>query len=500
MTVPFARVPDNLRVGLFFVEFDNSMANNATATQRTLLIGGMLTSGSATAGIPERVSSPDTVGELAGKGSILHAMMTAYQKNDTTAEVWILPLAEDPDSMTVATGSIKVTSAPTATGVISLYIAGERIQLTVVATDTVASIATALAAAINAKSILPVTASAATDTITLTAKNLGLVGNGIDIRLNYLGLPGDERTPAGLELTIIAMHDGAGAPDLTGALANLQDRTFDFIVNPYDDTSSLDAMKEFLSDISGRWAWDKQLYGHSFGTTAGTYAQLGTKGEVRNNQHETLMGVNKSPSPTWLWSAGYTGAAAVSLRNDPGRPVQSLAILGVLAPALQDRFELTERNNLLYSGISTFTVDDDGTVRIENLITTYQKNAYGDADDSYLEVETLFSLMFVTRYLRTAVTSKFGRMKLAADGTRFAPGAAIVTPNIIKADQIAEYGKLVWNGYAQDKEAFAKNIIVEQNAKNPNRVDVLWPGTLINQLRIFALLNQFRTRAESTGA
>ena len=296
------------------------------------------------------------------------------------------------------------------------------------------------------------------------------------------------------------MHDGAGAPDLTGALANLQDRTFDFIVNPYDDTSSLDAMKEFLSDISGRWAWDKQLYGHSFGTTAGTYAQLGTKGEVRNNQHETLMGVNKSPSPTWLWSAGYTGAAAVSLRNDPGRPVQSLAILGVLAPALQDRFELTERNNLLYSGISTFTVDDDGTVRIENLITTYQKNAYGDADDSYLEVETLFSLMFVTRYLRTAVTSKFGRMKLAADGTRFAPGAAIVTPNIIKADQIAEYGKLVWNGYAQDKEAFAKNIIVEQNAKNPNRVDVLWPGTLINQLRVFALLNQFRTRAESTGA
>jgi phage tail sheath gpL-like len=59
---------------------------------------------------------------------------------------------------------------------------------------------------------------------------------------------------------------------------------------------------------------------------------------------------------------------------------------------------------------------------IENLITTYQKNSYGDEDDSYLQVETLFSLMFVTRYLRTAVTSKFGRMKLAADGTRFAGG------------------------------------------------------------------------------
>ena len=70
----------------------------------------------------------------------------------------------------------------------------------------------------------------------------------------------------------------------------------------------------------------------------------------------------------------------------------------------------------------------------------------------------------------------------------------------IKADQIAEYQTLVFNGYAQDAEAFAKNIIVEQNASNPNRVDVLWPGTLINQLRIFALLNQFRLQAESTGA
>jgi phage tail sheath gpL-like len=45
MTVPFSRVPGNLP--LFYVEFDNSMANTATATQRTLLIGQMLASGSA---------------------------------------------------------------------------------------------------------------------------------------------------------------------------------------------------------------------------------------------------------------------------------------------------------------------------------------------------------------------------------------------------------------------------------------------------------------------
>ncbi|MCT8345469.1 phage tail protein, partial [Photorhabdus kleinii] len=75
---------------------------------------------------------------------------------------------------------------------------------------------------------------------------------------------------------------------------------------------------------------------------------------------------------------------------------------------------------------------------------------------------------------------------------RFAPGSAIVTPNIIRAELIAQYKALEYNGYVQDSKSFADGLIVEVNAQNPNRVDVLWTGTLINQLRVFALLNQFR--------
>ncbi|WP_318192776.1 phage tail sheath C-terminal domain-containing protein, partial [Pseudomonas fluorescens] len=117
---------------------------------------------------------------------------------------------------------------------------------------------------------------------------------------------------------------------------------------------------------------------------------------------------------------------------------------------------------------------------------------FGAADDSYLQIETLFLLMYVLRAQRSLVTSKYSRVKLAADGTRFAPGSAIVTPSIIKADLIAQYGTLEYAGFVQDSKTFAQELIVEQNATNPNRVDVLWPGTLINQLRIFALLAQFR--------
>ncbi|EPT0794479.1 TPA: phage tail sheath subtilisin-like domain-containing protein [Yersinia enterocolitica] len=496
MTIPFTNIPSNLRTPLFFAEFDNSQANTATTTQRTLIIGQMLNSGTLPADVPVLVSSVATVAGQCGAGSMLHGQMAAYLGNDIAGEIYLLPLA-DTESMVAATGKITVTTQASATGVISLYIAGIRVQVAVVATDEVAAVATALTAAINTTASLPVTAAAVGAVITLTAKNKGAHGNTLDLRLNYLGSAGGETTPDSLVLTFTPMAGGAGAPELDDALANLQDRTFDFIINPYTDTASLNKIKEFLSDSTGRWSYAEQLYGHSFAAQSGTYGQLTAAGELRNDQHASLLGVNGSPTPSYIWSAAYVGAIAQSLRNDPGRPLQTLAISGVLAPPLSSRFTLTERNNLLHSGISTVTVTDDGTVQVENIITTYQKNKYGAEDDSYLQIETLFLLMFVTRYLRTQVTSKFARMKLAADSTRFAPGSAIITPNIIRAELIAQYQTLEFNGYVQDAKGFAKGLIVEKSASNPNRVDVLWTGVLINQLRIFAVLNQFRLQASA---
>ncbi|HHL2458602.1 TPA: phage tail sheath subtilisin-like domain-containing protein [Yersinia enterocolitica] len=496
MTIPFTHIPSNLRTPLFFAEFDNSQANTATTTQRTLIIGQMLNAGTLPADVPVLVSSVATVAGQCGAGSMLHGQMAAYLANDIAGEIYILPLA-DTEAMVAATGKITVTTQASATGVISLYIAGIRVQVAVVATDEVAAVATALTAAINTTTSLPVTAAAVDAVITLTAKNKGAHGNTIDLRLNYLGSAGGETTPDSLVLAFTPMAGGAGAPELDDALANLQDRTFDFIINPYTDTASLNKIKDFLSDSTGRWSYAEQLYGHSFAAQSGTYGQLTAAGELRNDQHASLLGVNGSPTPSYIWSAAYVGAIAQSLRNDPGRPLQTLTISGVLAPPLASRFTLTERNNLLHSGISTVTTADDGTVQVENIITTYQKNKYGAEDDSYLQIETLFLLMFVTRFLRTQVTSKFARMKLAANGTRFAPGSAIITPNIIRAELIAQYQTLEFNGYVQDAKGFAKGLIVEKSASNPNRVDVLWTGVLINQLRIFAVLNQFRLQASA---
>ncbi|WP_228860540.1 hypothetical protein [Xenorhabdus sp. PB61.4] len=273
MAIPFSRIPNNLRTPLFFVEFDNSMANSATATQRSLILGQMLDTATAKSAIPVRISSAEQAASQFGHGSLLHGMTTAYLANDVAAELWVLPL-KDSESQIAARGAIEITSMPTYSGVVSLYIAGQRVQLAVMATDKPAQVAESLAAAINRKAALPVKAAANINTVTLFAKNKGAHGNGIDISLNFRGQAGGEETPTGMALRITPMTGGVGAPELKDGLANLNDRAFDFIVNPYTDTVSLDEVKAFLSDTGGRWSWEQQLYGHAFSVISGTYGEL----------------------------------------------------------------------------------------------------------------------------------------------------------------------------------------------------------------------------------
>lgn len=501
--ISFPNIPQNIRVPLFYADIDPSNANTGQQTQRALIVGQILAGGTGTPNTPQICQGVSDAKSVGGQGSMLALMTAAYRKRDTFGEVWYLPLADDAASVAAA-GSLNFTSVPTVTGVLSLYIAGQLVSLVVTPTMTAAQIATALVAQIGTLPDLPVTAAVDGTTptkVNLTAKNKGLAGNDIDIQLNYGGTAAGEVTPAGLAVTIVAMTGGATNPStLSAALANLGDKEFDFIAFPYTDATSLNAMKAFLSTQTGRWSWSEQLYGGAYSAYRGTLGTLTTFGVTRNDEHVAIMGFNGSPTPSWVIAADLTAAVAVSARADPAQPLQTVTLATMQAPPLPLRFALTDRNTLLYDGISTFAVGDDGTVSIENLITTYQKNSFGEPDDSYLEVETLNTLTFVLRDLKSVVTTKYARKKLAADGTRVVPGTNVVTPSMIRADLIARYKKLEENGYVQGSAVFAQGLIVQQNSQNPNRVDVLYPAILIDQLRILALLMQFSNIVPATAS
>jgi len=107
-------------------------------------------------------------------------------------------------------------------------------------------------------------------------------------------------------------------------------------------------------------------------------------------------------------------------------------------------------------------------------------------------VTTLATLAKLLRNQRHAITTKYPRHKLGNDGTRYGAGQAIVTPGIAKAELVAQYRNDQWSGLVEDTNNFKKHLLVERDPDNPNRLNVLYPPDLINQLRIFAVLAQFR--------
>ncbi|MGX9966069.1 phage tail sheath subtilisin-like domain-containing protein [Roseomonas sp. F4] len=487
-SISFSTIPQNLRVPLFHAEIDNSRAGPSQVPQRALLIGQATTSVAAAL---RYVSSAEEVAAFAGAGSVLARMMAAYRANDPVGEVWILPM-QDGGSSTAATGTIVVAGPATAAGTIALYIGGQLVNVPVASGDASTAVATAIEAAVDAATNLPVTAGVASSTVTLTAKNKGTLGNSIDIRHSYRGTLGGEALPAGITLTITAMASGATDPDLTTVAAAIGDEEFDFIAQPITASGPLAAMTALMNGSTGRWSYAQQIYGHVFGAASDSVANLLTLGAAGNDPHTTIIGLTGSPSWPAEVAAGAMGAAAVALKADPARPLQTVAIQGLLAPPLGSRHTLSQRQSLLTTGIATLSFGADGAASIQRLVTRYRLNTFGQADQSFLDVETLFTLMAVIRRLRTAVTQKFARSKLADDGTRFGPGQPVVTPATFKAELVAQYAAMEAEGLVENTRGFAAATIVQRNATDRSRLDVLYAPDLINGLRVLAVLVQFR--------
>jgi phage tail sheath gpL-like len=494
MTISFQNIPQNLRLPLFYAEVNNSQANTGQITSRALIIGQMLSTATAPANVPQISGGVVDAQTQYGANSMLAAQVAAYRKADPFGELWVLPLADN-GAGTVATGTLTITAASTANGTFNLYIGGTLVQTAITtAMTTVTQVAAAIVAQITATPNLPVTAANSAGVITFTSVHKGLTQNTIDIRVNYSGTAGGEFTPAGMTYSITAMSGGTANPSLTTAIGNLGTKRFDLIITPYADSTSTSAISAYLNDQTGAWSWQNQLYGHAWMAYRGTYSSLVTFGNSLNDQHTSVLGIYDTPTLDWVAGADFAATCAPSLRADPALPLHTLAMSSLLPPPVASRFPPSSRNTLLYDGISTFVFDDAGVVRLEGTITTYQKNAFGQADNSYLQINTMYNLASVLTQLNIAITSNFARVKLAADGTKFADGSAIVTPSTIKAFLIAQYQQMEYNGQVQNSKAFADGLIVQQNATNPNRVDVLWDGILIDQLDILALLAQFRLK------
>lgn len=488
MTISFNQVPSNLRVPLFFAEFDNSRAVQGGALQeyKTLMIGPKLAAGTKAAlSAPELITNEDQAKELFGAGSVLADMAVKYLKQTKIIPLYCVAV-EDLLAGVKADGLITFGGAPTKAGVISFMIGGKNVKIGVTTTDTPSTLATALAAAIMADADFVVTAAtnANPGEVIITAKNKGEQGNEIDLSHSYFT---GEELPAGVTVAVTAMADGAGNPDLDDVWPVIGEDQYMLVVTPYLDASNLTKVE---TELTSRFGPLRQNDGYALYAKRGTVGTLSTLGDSRNSQFSTILGM-KGPSSPWQFAAAMAGQIGLAAQNDPARPFQTLVLTEIYAPKKADQFTLEERNGLLFHGIATFFVDAGGYVNLETIITTYKKNAFGSPDISYLYLNTLLTLSYLRFDLKARITSRFPRHKLANDGGRYAPGQAVVTPNSVKAEVIAKFREWEEKALVENFSQFKNDLIVERNKDNPNRLDILMSPDTVNQLIVVGCKIQF---------
>jgi len=287
---------------------------------------------------------------------------------------------------------------------------------------------------------------------------------------------------------ITAMATGSGDPDFDEIIAVLPDEQFNVLGFPWNDASNLTKIED---ELTSRFGPLNPIDGVAFSGKTDTFSALGTFGNTRNSPHLSIIG-SGGPTPHLEWIGAICGQVAEKGQIDPARPFQTLQLFGILPQDDSERFTQTERNLLLFDGISTTTIDSGGKVRIERLITTFKTNAFGSPDTSFLDVNTLLTLSFIRFDFRAQISNEFPRSKLAGDGNKFGAGQPIVTPLSAKAKAVAIARGWETLGLVEDIETFKDQIIVERNVQDVNRLDFLLPPDLVNQARVFAALVQFK--------
>ncbi|WP_373629495.1 phage tail sheath subtilisin-like domain-containing protein [Klebsiella variicola subsp. variicola] len=486
-------IPDDFRVPLVIIDIDNSQALDSAPAQsrKIIVIGQQSPTGTATALMSNRITSDSTADQLYGKGSMQAGMLKTLRKANSYTEVWAMGLA-DIAAGAAAKAELTITGPATAAGTLALLVNGISVQVGVSADDTADTIATAIITAVNKLPDTQVTAALKADSttiVTLTSNWKGVTGNAMDVRLNYYT---GEQTPAGVAVAMTAFAGGTGTPDIAAVVAALGDDWYTDIVFPYNDTQSLNAIRDELLE---RWGPLQMIEAQLWTAFRGTHAESGTFGETRNDWLISCLGTNIAPQPHWLWAASYGGIAAYYLANDPARPLQTLVLPGILPPAKDVRWDMPERNLLLHDGIATHNVDAGGNVCIEREITMYRVNQYGDADTSYLNVQSPATLGRIRYVIKNRFSNRYPRHKLAGDDVLdlLDPGQPVMTPKIGRAELLdIALTELIPAGLVEDFDDYKDTLEVYLDGADKDRLNFICHPNLVNQLRVLAGLIQFK--------
>ncbi|MEI7409284.1 phage tail sheath C-terminal domain-containing protein [Pectobacterium aroidearum] len=461
--VEFYEIGSSIRKPGKYFEFNTRLAVRTLPSnqQKVLLVAQMLSSGTATPLNAVNVFSDEEAATLFGRGSMAHMMAAEAIGCNSYLQLQVIGVS-DAGAATAATGTLTLTGTATASGTVSAFVGATRVDVAVSADDTAATVAAALNTSIGQKTALPVTAAVAAGVVTLTAKNKGVAGNDITLRI--------ASTATGLTAAATSMTGGDVDPDIAPALAAVFAAGHDIIVSPYATQAALIALRTHLDSVGGpleqRGAigvagWSKSL------STGSTLAASINSGRITLGWHN---GSVKTPAQI---AAAY--AAVIASEEDPARPLNTLAMNTLDVTALSARPGRNEQENALYNGLTPFEIGPGDKVQIVRAISTYTKNADGVDDVSLLDITTIRTLDYVRKACRERITLRFPRDKLSSR-----------TPDRVRSELLDVLYKLEELEIIEEVDANKSALIVERDSQDVNRLNARIPSDIVNGLHIFA--------------
>lgn len=452
ITVPTEIVQSNKtpRVAIAFDK--NSGVKQRSSTARDMLIIGQMLSagGTATANVPYEILR-ETDGEgLFGAGSITDFAIKAAFKQNPLVKLSAISAA---DAGAKATGTY--TFATTATGgtTYRARIAGVPVSVDIASGDTPTVIGAALATAINANTSLPVTAAAVTGVVTLTAKNGGTIGNGIQIRGAFDLAVGTTCTLSGSTLS-----GGTGAVTLTSALAAIVAKRYHEVCVPFEDSVSGGAVKTTVNTQAGAEVGFGMFAHQASNGSLGTATTLGL---ALNGDRNSVVAINTSESWGVAIAAAYS--AALAQEEVANRPMNGVVLNGILPPPIEKRWTPTELRNLLDNGCTPLIVTSGEQVAICRAVITGVKNSAGAFSYEDLDITIQRGLDDVRDNVALMLQTNYPRARWAdSDADGLLP-PDVATPAKVRQDLIDVLRDCESRGICQQVEALKDQVVVEKS-------------------------------------
>ena len=487
-------------------------AQIGVADQRSLIVGQRTAAGAAVAGLYRDAPRTDAeINLLWGARSHLAQIVRAFRAVNDVTNLDVIAL-DDAGGGTAATAACIVAGTATAARTIYITVASattSRYEIDVETGDTAAAVGAKILAAATADAEAPFTAALVTATVTFTAASKGTHAN--TWLISALDAYDRPAIVPGLTFTLTGWSAGATNPTLTTLFDDVQNIRYQNIVYPEAYASSylaafVDARKNVDNDIK-----DGTSYRYVTDTLSNVKAAA-----LGLNSSEIVLLTNKANDLTY-WRGPHVPeindvisarfAAAVAKRfedqisisdlvttNEPldqfggmdkaALPLFNTPLLNTRVPLNGSGYSETEQRELENAGVTVFGGNrTNNAVIMGTVVTTYQNDPAGNADDTWKYLEWRQTHGVIREYFVRNCRKEFAQSRLSSGIA--VPGYSIATVPIIRGflyllyEQLADQALTVKGREARRYFEDTLKVVVKPALR---RVEVAADTPMVSQL------------------